>query len=86
METDDAGLPAHKEEIIVQILSDISAQLQAGKAKLVKELVQKAIDEGIPVEQITLWQGMRYETGLSPTADPTARDAFGLSIRLAISP
>lgn len=34
------------------ILEDISLQLQAGKAKIVKELVQKAIDEGIPAEQI----------------------------------
>lgn len=63
METDDAGLPAHKEEIIVQILSDISAQLQAGKAKLVKELVQKAIDEGIPVEQI-LNDGLLHGMGI----------------------
>lgn len=34
------------------ILSEISAQLQAGKAKLVKEMVQQAIDEGIPAETI----------------------------------
>ncbi len=36
----------------MQLLSDISAQLQAGKAKMVKELVQKAIDEGISAELI----------------------------------
>ena len=34
------------------ILSEISAQLQAGKAKIVKEMVQQAIDEGIPAETI----------------------------------
>lgn len=34
------------------ILSEISVQLQAGKAKLVKEMVQQAIDEGIPAESI----------------------------------
>ena len=34
------------------ILKEISAQLQAGKAKNVKALVQQAIDEGIPAQQI----------------------------------
>ncbi len=34
------------------ILEDISLQLQAGKAKIVKELVQQAIDDGIPAETI----------------------------------
>ena len=34
------------------ILSEISTNLQAGKAKLVKEMVQQAIDEGIPAETI----------------------------------
>ena len=34
------------------ILEEISLQLQAGKAKTVKELVQKALDEGIPAETI----------------------------------
>ncbi len=33
-------------------LQEISLQLQAGKAKLVKGLVQQAIDEGIPAQQI----------------------------------
>jgi len=35
-----------KEEIIMVILSEISENLQKGKAKIVKELVQQAIDEG----------------------------------------
>lgn len=35
-----------------QILQDISLQLQAGKAKAVKELVQQAIDAGIPAETV----------------------------------
>ena len=35
-----------------RILSDISTNLQNGKAKVVKELVQKALDEGLPVKQI----------------------------------
>lgn len=35
-----------KEEKIMVILSDISENLQKGKAKIVKELVQQAIDEG----------------------------------------
>ncbi len=34
------------------ILQDISTQLQAGKAKNVKALVQQAIDEGIPAQKI----------------------------------
>ena len=33
-------------------LNEISLQLQAGKAKVVKTLVQQAIDEGIPAEKI----------------------------------
>jgi corrinoid protein of di/trimethylamine methyltransferase len=36
----------------MSILNDISENLQIGKAKVVKELVQKAIDEGINVETI----------------------------------
>lgn len=36
----------------MSILNDISENLQRGKAKIVKELVQQAIDEGIPVQQI----------------------------------
>lgn len=34
------------------ILNDISENLQMGKAKIVKELVQRAIDEGLPAEEI----------------------------------
>ncbi|MBP3673439.1 MAG: corrinoid protein [Oscillospiraceae bacterium] len=33
-------------------LQEISIQLQAGKAKIVKALVQQAIDEGIPAQKI----------------------------------
>ena len=36
----------------MSILTDISENLQKGKAKVVKELVQQAIDEGIPVQPI----------------------------------
>lgn len=36
----------------MSILNEISENLQKGKAKVVKELVQQAIDEGIPVKQI----------------------------------
>lgn len=36
----------------MSILNEISENLQNGKAKVVKELVQQAIDEGIPVKQI----------------------------------
>ena len=34
------------------ILNEISGQLQIGKAKLVKELVQQAVDAGIPAGEI----------------------------------
>jgi corrinoid protein of di/trimethylamine methyltransferase len=36
----------------VSILNEISENLQQGKAKVVKELVQKAIDDGIDVKKI----------------------------------
>ena len=36
----------------MSILVEISENLQRGKAKVVKELVQQAIDQGIPVRQI----------------------------------
>ncbi|MGE4485626.1 MAG: corrinoid protein [Oscillospiraceae bacterium] len=36
----------------MSILNDISENLQKGKAKIVKELVQQAIDEGISVKRI----------------------------------
>ena len=34
------------------ILNEISAQVQIGKSKIVKDLVQKAIDEGVNAEEI----------------------------------
>ncbi len=34
------------------LLNEISARLQEGKAKAVKELVQTALDDGLPVKQI----------------------------------
>ena len=36
----------------MSILTDISENLQKGKAKIVKELLQQAIDQGIPVREI----------------------------------
>lgn len=36
----------------MSILNEISENLQRGKAKAVKELVQQAVDEGIPAQQI----------------------------------
>ena len=36
----------------MSILTDISENLQRGKAKVVKELVQQASDEGVPAQQI----------------------------------
>lgn len=41
----------------MSILNDISENLQKGKAKIVKELVQQAISEGIPAQDI-LEQGL----------------------------
>ena len=35
-----------------ELLKEISVNLQNGKAKVVRELVQKALDEGLPVKQI----------------------------------
>ena len=45
------------------ILEEISVKLQAGKAKLVKELVQQAIDQGIPAKDI-LEQGLLHGMGI----------------------
>ena len=45
------------------ILENISTQLQAGKAKIVKELVQQAIDEGIAAQQI-LEEGLLAGMGI----------------------
>lgn len=36
----------------MSILTEISTNLQQGKAKIVKHLVQQAVDEGLPVQQI----------------------------------
>lgn len=47
----------------MSILDEISSNLQSGKAKNVKELVQKAIDEGINVETI-LNEGLLYGMGI----------------------
>lgn len=41
----------------MSILNEISENLQKGKAKIVKELVQQAIDEGISARDI-LEQGL----------------------------
>ncbi len=41
-----------KGERIMVVLSEISENLQKGKAKIVKEMVQQAIDEGANVEQV----------------------------------
>ena len=49
------------------VLQEISEQLQRGKAKLVKELVQQAIDEGIPAKEI-LEEGLLSGMGVIGTA------------------
>lgn len=36
----------------MSILNDISENLQRGKAKVVKELVQQAIDQGLSAQEI----------------------------------
>jgi corrinoid protein of di/trimethylamine methyltransferase len=50
----------------MSILNEISANLQAGKAKAVRELVQKAIDEGIDAGTI-LEQGLLEGMGVIGT-------------------
>ena len=35
-----------------ELLQEISGKVQAGRAKAAKELVQQAIEEGIPAQQI----------------------------------
>lgn len=47
----------------MSILMDISQNLQNGKAKVVKELVQKAIDEGMSAESI-LKEGLLHGMGI----------------------
>ena len=44
-------------------LNEISVQLQNGKAKIVKTLVQQAIDEGYPAQQI-LEEGLLAGMGI----------------------
>ena len=36
----------------MEILQEISENLQKGKARIVKTLVQQAVDEGIPAKEI----------------------------------
>ena len=52
-----------KGEKIMSILAEISANLQKGKAKIVKELVQQAIDEGVKPVDI-LEQGLLLGMGV----------------------
>lgn len=47
----------------MSILLEISENLQKGRAKVVKELVQQAIDEGVPVKDI-LDQGLLHGMGI----------------------
>ncbi|MEG1126868.1 MAG: B12-binding domain-containing protein, partial [Oscillospiraceae bacterium] len=47
----------------MSLLTDISENLQKGKAKIVKELVQQAIDEGLEVKDI-LEQGLLSGMGI----------------------
>ena len=47
----------------MSILNEISENLQQGKAKIVKELVQKAIDEGIDCKNI-LEEGLLHGMGI----------------------
>ncbi|MDF2523431.1 MAG: putative cobalamin binding protein [Clostridiales bacterium] len=51
------------EEYTMSILSEISENLQVGKAKVVKELVQKAIDDGLSPESI-LKEGLLHGMGI----------------------
>ena len=48
---------------MMSILAEISENLQKGKAKIVKELVQKALDEGYSPEKI-LNEGLLYGMGI----------------------
>ncbi len=47
----------------MSILQEISQNLQAGRAKIVKELVQKALDEGVAVQDI-LESGLLHGMGI----------------------
>ena len=50
-------------EIILSIINEISEKLQAGKAKIVKELVQRALDEGYTPADI-LDNGLLHGMGI----------------------
>ena len=50
-------MKVYTEEKIMSILVEISEKLQAGKAKEIKELVPKALEEGVPAKDI-LEQGL----------------------------
>ena len=54
----------------IAILSEISENLQKGKAKIVAELVQKALDEGVAPDAI-LNEGLLSGT---PSPTPQKRD------------
>lgn len=58
-----AGIKLIREEQRLSILNEISTNLQAGKAKVVKELVQKAVDDGIDAGTI-LEQGLLEGMGI----------------------
>ena len=47
----------------VEILTEISEQLQKGKAKIVKELVEKALEDGVSVKAI-LDEGLLHGMGI----------------------
>ena len=49
---EDINKKAKTGEKIMVVLSDISENLQKGKAKIVKELAEQAIDEGANPEEI----------------------------------
>lgn len=49
---ENAVKEAQEDEIMNEILMEISTNLQKGKAKLVKELVQQAVDQGIAAREI----------------------------------
>ena len=59
----------------MSILADISANLQRGKAKIVKELVQQAVDQGIPAKQI-LEEGLIFPILFRSYAIYTQRGSF----------
>ena len=52
VDTDIDSDTERKKQTKMEILNEISTNVQGGKSKIVKELVQKAIDEGANVEEI----------------------------------